>query len=179
MRAKYFLLLLVIFINFTACADIGEDTNEMNNVQINSVSTEEISKLYTEEQLNEIIQQKTTIEKLTAQFPTEYICEIDDGYRAVYYGKNLVAVVIFDQNKMILFGRIYSCSNLKSEYEKLQIGNTLSDVQTIDSKGEYLFLYTGRNDTPKESTHYTSDKYVINITYDENNLISNIIIEEI
>ena len=54
------------------------------------------------------------------------------------------------------------------------IGRHLSDVQTIDPEGEYLFLYTGRNDVPKVSTHYTTDGFVITITYDKNNVIEKI-----
>ena len=47
-------------------------------------------------------------------------------------------------------------------------------TMAIDPNGEYLFLYTGRNDTPKVSSHYTKDGYLITIEYDVSNVIISI-----
>ncbi len=47
----------------------------------------------------------------------------------------------------------------------------LEEVRAIDPDGEYLFLYTGRNDVPKVSSHYTKDGYLITIEYDESNAV--------
>lgn len=52
-------------------------------------------------------------------------------------------------------------------FESINIGESIDNVQKIDPLGDYIFLYTGRNDFPKISTHYTSDGYIIGIHYDE------------
>jgi hypothetical protein len=50
-------------------------------------------------------------------------------------------------------------------------------VENSRAEGEYLFLYTGRNDMPRVSTHYTTDHYLITVSYDESNLVANITIQ--
>ncbi len=68
----------------------------------------------------------------------------------------------------------YRDRNSKSDFNLLSIGQQLADVKMLDPKGDYIFLYTGRADIPRVSTHYTSDGYLITITYDDNNIISKI-----
>ena len=67
------------------------------------------------------------------------------------------------------------CLNFcKSDFDKLVKGQSLDEVRAIDPNGEYLFLYTGRNDAPKVSSHYTKDGYLITIEYDVSNVITSI-----
>ena len=63
------------------------------------------------------------------------------------------------------------------DFESLNSTKTLDDVKKIDPNGEFLFLYTGRNDVPKISTHYTKDGYIILIEYEDNNQIVDITYE--
>ncbi len=63
---------------------------------------------------------------------------------------------------------------LKSDFDNLKTGQSLDDVREIDPDGEYLFLETGRNDTPKVSSHYTKDGYFITVEYDDANVIISI-----
>lgn len=73
-----------------------------------------------------------------------------------------------------ILGSIYNCRKIKSDFGELKKGQTLENVQKIDPQGEYLFLYTGRNDTPKISSHYTKDGYLITIQYDDSGTIIDI-----
>jgi len=41
-------------------------------------------------------------------------------------------------------------------------------------EGEYPFLHSGRNDTPKEFYHYTTDGYLFTFRYNENNVVYDI-----
>ena len=93
-----------------------------------------------------------------------------------YLGDGRIAVLLFDNYGNKLFGNIYNLQLLKSDFDSLAEGQSLEKVREIDPDGEYLFLCTGRNDTPKVSSHYTKDGYLITIEYDASNNI--IIINE-
>ena len=81
---------------------------------------------------------------------------------------------LFDDSGTKLLGNIYSVQLSKSDFDGLTKGQSIEEVKTIDPNGEYLFLYTGRNDTPKVSSHYTKDGYLITIEYDDFNTIISI-----
>ena len=85
-----------------------------------------------------------------------------------------MAVIVFDSQGNKILGDIHGVLLSKSDFDHLEKGATLNTVQEIDPAGEYLFLYTGRNDTPRLSTHYTKDGYLITIEYDYQNRVSNI-----
>lgn len=136
--------------------------------------TELVSKTYSDSQLLEIAQFNGSINELNTQYPIECVREINNTYRVSYYGDFSIAVITFDDAGNRILGNVYSALQLKCNFDVLAIGQSLNDVQKIDPKGEYLFLYTGRNDTPKISTHYTKDGYLITIQYDDSNVISNI-----
>ena len=95
-------------------------------------------------------------------------------YRVSYLGDESVVIFLFDGSGNRLFGSTYSTQLLKSDFDKLVKGQSLDKVRAIDPNGEYLFLYTGRNDTPKVSSHYTKDGYLITIEYDASNVITSI-----
>ena len=63
---------------------------------------------------------------------------------------------------------------MSCDYEWQSSLKTLDDIQKIDPNGEFLFLYAGRNDIPKISSHYTKDGYIVIIEYNDNNQIVNI-----
>ena len=88
-----------------------------------------------------------------------------------YLGNDSVAVIYFDGSDYNIFVRVYSLYLTKADFNELATGQLLDSVQKIDPLGEYLFLYTGSNDAPKISTHYTKDGYSITVEYDEGNTI--------
>ena len=132
------------------------------------------SKIYDEAQLLELAKFNGSIDELNAQYPIECLREDNGMYRVSYLGDGSIAIFLFDGSGNRFFGSTYSTQLLKSDFDGLVKGQSLDEVRAIDPNGEYLFLYTGRNDTPKVSSHYTKDGYLITIEYDVSNVIISI-----
>lgn len=132
------------------------------------------TKIYEDSQLLELVKFSGKINELNNQYPIECLRNINGVYRASYLGDGSVAVLLFDDSGNRLSGNIYSTQLLTSDFDGLAKGQLLSEVRAIDPNGEYLFLYTGRNDTPKVSSHYTKDGHLITIAYDASNVIISI-----
>ena len=122
--------------------------------------------VYTDEQLADIARFEGTLNELNKKFPVECLRELEDGYRASYLGKNSVAVIYFDEKGNKLSGSKFKTLKLKSDFDALTEGQAIDDVQKLAPDGNYLFLYSGRNDLPKISSHYTADGYLISIEYE-------------
>ena len=138
--------------------------------------------VYSDEQLTEIAELADTKDKLMEQYPTAYtrtvsivqnnISNAKPAVEVIYRGETKVLRLMFDSiSGSKISSHYYNTFCSRNEFDTLEIGQSLSDVQTIDPEGEYFFLYTGRNDVPQVSTHYTTDGFVITITYDKNNVI--------
>ena len=132
------------------------------------------SKIYDETELLEITKFNGSLNALNTKYPIECLREDNGMYRVSYLGNGSIAVLLFDGSNNRLLGSTYITQLLKSDFDGLVKGQTLDDVRVIDPNGEYLFLDTGRNDTPKVSSHYTRDGYLITIEYDVSNVIINI-----
>lgn len=150
-----------------------------NNLEVRISSSDKTlidlaSKIYDESQMLEIIRFNGSINELNSKYPIECLRNNEGTYRASYLGKGRVAVILFDNSGNKIFGNIYNALHLKSDFSGLAKGQPLEKVREVDPEGEYLFLYTGRNDTPKLSSHYTKDGYLITIEYDYSNTITNI-----
>lgn len=130
-----------------------------------------ISGIYEDSQLLEIVKYNGSISELNVQYPIQCLREDNGTYRVSYLGDEKVAILLFDDSGNRILGNIYSAQQLKSDFSGLVKGQALEKVRAIDPNGEYLFLYTGRNDTPKVSSHYTKDGYLITIEYDASNTI--------
>ena len=132
------------------------------------------SKVYGEQQLMELAKSQGSLNELNTIYPIECLREDHGVYRASYLGDGSIAVILFDLSGNKLLGKTYSTPLTKSDYDGLTRGQSIREVKAIDPNGEYLFLYTGRNDTPRESSHYTKDGYLITIEYDDSNTIISI-----
>ena len=126
---------------------------------------------YDDRQLSEIIGFNGLLNELNAQYPIECIRANNDIYRVSYLGKGCVAVVLFDSSGKKLLGNVYRTPLTRHDFDGLRTGQSLEDVRKIDPDGDYLFLFTGRNDIPKVSYHYTKDGYLFTIEYNESNII--------
>lgn len=171
---KSFALISIIILLFLLCScakggsDLKIETSPADKSLIDLAS-----KIYDEPQLSELAKFNGLIDELNAQYPIECLREDNGTYRAAYLGDGSIAVLLFDNYGNRLWGNIYNTQLLKSDFDGLTKDQSLEEVRTIDPNGEYLFLYTGRNDTPKVSSHYTKDGYLITIEYDaSNNIIS-------
>lgn len=171
---KFILIIVVIPLCFLCSC-----TKRGINLDITLSSTDKnvtdlSSEIYEESQLLEIEKFDGSIDELGAKYPIECIREIDDSYRVVYLGVDKVAVLWFDNSGKKIMGKVYSSKLSNNDFNDLKEGMSVQDVQNVDPNGEYLFLYTGRNDTPRVSYHCTKDGYLISIEYDESNTITSI-----
>ena len=130
-----------------------------------------VSKKYSDAQLRTISQLEATMSELNKQYPIECLRKIGTAYRVSYLGNDGVAIIYFDSSEKKTLGSVCRLHLTKADFDELTIGQSLERVQELDPQGEYLFLYSGRNDAPKISTHYTIDGYLITVEYDEENAI--------
>ena len=172
------LLIAIASILLCACSNTAVQKKPNSDNPEHISITENIISSYTDDMLSNIILHNGTMDALLAEYPTKYVRQMDNCYRVVYYGDSAIAVVWFDLDGNSPVSQIYKATQPKSTFDNLSIGQSLNEVISVDPDGEYLFLYTGRNDFPKISTHYTSDGYVVNISYDDDHLITQIIIEQ-
>ena len=176
MRLKKSIALIAITgLLFALCSCANGGSNLKIEISPSNKSLIDLaSKVYDEQQLLEVVKFNGSLNKLNAQYPIECLRKNSGTYRASYLGNGRIAVILFDNSGSKLLGNIHRTQLLKTDFEGLRKGQLLEEVKTIDPDGEYLFLYTGRNDTPKVSSHYTRDGYLITIEYDDSNTIVSI-----
>ena len=170
---KKLFVIIVLLCLLCSCAKGDENIKMQLSPQDKSLG-ELSTKIYDEAELTTIAWFVGSIQELDANYPIECIRKTPTGYRVSYYGKTDLTSILFDTAGQKIIGNVHKMSKSKSSFDVLSIGKSLEDVMELDSDGSYLFLYTGRNDIPKQSTHYTMDGYLITIEYDEGNFISNI-----
>ena len=170
----YFLILIILsLLVFFSCTKGGNDLNIEISPSDKSL-IELASKIYDETELMELAKFSGSIDELNIRYPIECLREDSGNYRVSYLGKGSVVVFLFDDSGNKIIENTYSTQLVKSDFEVLAKGQLLDEVIAVDPNGEYLFLYTGRNDTPKVSSHYTKDGYLITIEYDNSNVIASI-----
>lgn len=171
-KSRVFISITILLFLLCSCAK-GGSTLKIEISPSDKSIIDLSSTIYDEPKLLELAKFSGSIDALNAQYPIECFREDNGTYRATYLGNGSIAVLLFDNYGNRYWGNIYNTNLLKSDFEGLAKGQSLEEVRKIDPNGEYLFLYTGRNDTPKVSSHYTKDGYLITIEYDaSNNIIS-------
>lgn len=167
---SHIVVLIMLMCVLSSCGNMENEPQEMDCSPDESI-LELVSKRYSNSQLDEIAQSELTLDEMNEKYPIECVRKIETAYRVAYLGNEKVAVIMFDGNGSKTVGKVYGLNLKKADFDKLAIGQKLTDVQTIDPKGEYLFLQTGRNDAPKVSNHYTTDGYLVEVEYDEENTV--------
>ena len=165
-----FMMILLLCITTSSCIQgdgVGKEKMCLSDKNIIDL----VSKKYGYSQLLEISQLEATIDELNKKYPIECLKKIETAYRVSYLGDDSVAVVYFDSDGNKIMGKVYRLYLTRNDFDGITIGQSLKYVQKIDPNGEYLFLYTGRDDTPKVSTHYTKDGYVITIEYNKEDTV--------
>ena len=134
---------------------------------------------YDDEQLHKISGFRGSIIELNDEYPIECLRHIEKGslYRASYVGDSKVLTIWFNDNGELQMIRTSLLSPSKAQFDELTIGQSFDDVYQLDPTAEYDFLNTGRTDSPKASSHYSSDGWLIHISYDDQFQITNIISE--
>ena len=172
---KYHSLISVILMLFVMCSCVkgGSDLNIEISPSDKSL-VDLASKIYDETELLELTKFNGSLNELNIKYPIECFRENNGMYRASYLGDGSIAIFLFDGSGNKILGSTHSTQLLKSDFNGLVKGQSLDEVRAIDPNGEYLFLYSGRNDIPKVSSHYTKDGYLINIEYDVSHVIISI-----
>ena len=173
--SKYYFLAFVIaiFLVICSCTKGGRDLN----IEISPPDKRLVdltSKMYDETELLEITKFNGSLNELNVKYPIECLRKDDEMYRVSYLGDESITIVLFDSSGNKIMSNTHGAHLLKSDFDGLVKGKSLVEVRAIDPNGEYLFLYTGRNDIPKVSSHYTKDGYLITIEYDASNVIISI-----
>lgn len=165
--------------------NMPNDNFAVSQTTSNSNSVGETQR-YTDAQLSEIADYIGTKDELLSQYPTCSVCTLvmindecansstKEVHRIIYCGETKSLMLTFDDSGNRMTESLHNLTVPKNAFETISVGSLLSEVQAIDPQGEYLFLYTGRNDVPRVSAHYTTDGFVISITYDKNNVIEKI-----
>ena len=170
------IVVIVLMFLFCSCAKGGCDLKvEISPSNKNLVDL--VTNVYSEAQLLEIVKLDGSINTFNSRYPIECLREDNGMYRLSYLGDESIAVLLFDDLGNKRFGNKYSTLLVKSDFDRLEKGQSLDEVKATDPNGEYLFLYTGRNDTPKISSHYTKDGYLITIEYNDSNIIQGVNVE--
>lgn len=172
---KYYSLISVIVMILVICSCAKGESDL--NIEISPPDKSLVdlaSKTYNETELLELTKCNGSLNELNIKYPIECLREDNGMYRVSYLGNESIAIFLFDGSGNRFFGSTYFTQLLKSDFDGLVKGQSLNEVRAIDPNGEYLFLYTGRNDTPKISSHYTKDGYLITIEYDVSNSIISI-----
>jgi len=167
---------------------VGCNQTEMNEITMDTNHNPGETFLYSDEQLTEIAELADAKDALMKQYPTSYVWSVSivendisnatPGVVLYYRGETKVLEIIFDGSSgRKISSHFYSTFCSRNAFDALEIGQSLTDVQRIDPEGKFYFLYTGRNDVPRVSKHYTTDGFFIRITYDMDNVIEKIEIE--
>lgn len=182
-------------------ADAESEKVDPPNVQILYWNIMDVlTRIYSDEELTEIEQFQGTLLELNPTWPiqcrrkkeaTQYVV-YPNGSDApllwidmvvsreamqyvVYRSESDVLFLYFDMDgNRAAWPARYRMTHTREEFETLQVGDTLDDVMAFDPDGSYLFLYTGRVDAPRVSTHCTTDGYLVKIAYDDAGVVTSI-----
>ena len=103
---------------------------------------------------------------------TEYLCtkKIESAHLTtlMYFGDIYALEIQFNQSgeRINTWHRSY-CEN-EQLIDCIDVGMDLDTIMTMDPRGDYSFLYTGRNDTPRISVHCFKNLSVLLVRYDSN-----------
>jgi hypothetical protein len=97
------------------------------------------------------------------------------GYTLRYYTDNEVLILVFDDKLTKKISSIQKLTKVKAnEFTKDRIGLTVNDVIKYDPNGNYNKYYASGDNRIKNSSHYTIDRYLIIVSYDDNQKVKNI-----
>ena len=167
------LMLSILVFILVACSTSKKDTLAMKQTEPNTFG-EKTSDIYTDQWVENIVNFPGVYEDLIQQHPTSCIQTFEQVRSVYYYSTTKVAELTFDKTGNKLLHRLHDLTKSKKAFDDLKLGQKLDNVQEIDPNGDYTFLYTGRKDTPRVSTHYTIDRHVVKISYDNENIITDI-----
>lgn len=171
-KFRFLCVVIIMFLVLCSCMK-GEKmsftVSDSNENIINLVTT-----IYSNDQLDEIKNNNNDIKQLALKYPIQCLRKKDSYYQVIYRGDEKILISVFNIDGNKILSQIYNTSEVSSTFDVLSVGYNIDEVQKVDPLGDYTFLYTGRNDVPHISYHYTNDGYIIQITYNDENIITDI-----
>lgn len=178
MQLRRILLLIETVMLLLICSCARENSN--HKIQISPLDKSLLdlaSQVYDEAQLLDIANFSGSLHELNTKYPIDCIRKSNEFYRVSYLGTGSITTILFDKYGNKLLSSVHDISLLKSDFDAVLVGQSLDEIQKIDPNGEYLFLYTGSNDAPAISSHYTNDGYLVSIEYDKSNTVIRVTVE--
>ena len=133
---------------------------------------------YSDEQLQQINQNNilndASLSDLEKKCDVQFLDGDSPEKTAVVTGETQALVIHYDEDGKLQFQKTYSLIPSSKDFDGLSENESINSVMAIDPTGDYGVLYTGRNDTPRLSYHFTQDGYCIEVSYDSNNNITGI-----
>jgi len=157
--------------------DMIGDKKEFMGIAVSSPEKtihELVTKQYPDEILQSIEEGNLTLSELNELYPVESL-RIREGLSSVYYrvaykGDASIAYLEFDSQGNRMDGtmqrKIARPLVTRSRFTQIPEDAGLDEIEQIDPDGEYLFLWESGGAGPRESTHYTTDGYLIYVEYD-------------
>ncbi|MBR6918277.1 MAG: hypothetical protein IKN38_08840 [Clostridia bacterium] len=170
---KMLIILIILSIFMCSCEKGETDLNIIISPHDKSI-IELSDSIYSSSQLSEIVTYDGSLKDYYTRYSVHCLRNLEQKYRMSFLGENKVVVVDFDASGNKLCANFFRMNSYKNSFDKLSKGHKLAEVKSIDPDGEYLFLFSGRNDLPRISSHCTLDGYIVIIEYDENNIITGI-----
>lgn len=159
-----FVLSMICLMFLFSCSE----TNFISNESIDDMSYGIYN--YTDDEIDEIHSFAGNYDDLISRYPKGLFIKTER--KACYYGKNKALIVSFDDSMNKVINAEWQLSLTRSEFEKIQVGESYSEVMKMDPGGNYMAFYMGLQLPIKESYHFTKDGYICTISYDDNGSVT-------
>lgn len=174
MKSNHLFLIVVILFALCSC-NTSETKMSQRETPVDKNIYDVTTTFYTDSELKRIVSFFGSFDELDKYYPIECLRICGSFFRVSYLGKdNQLVCLFFSATGNRIIGELHKMYLTKTAFSSISAGDTLLKIKQIDPEGEYPFLHSGRNDTPKESYHYTTDGYLFTFRYNENNVVYDI-----
>ncbi len=166
-KIKIFLAILCVVLCVSACG-----TEKFSGISLspdNKNFTQLLTREYSEDELQNIVEFEGDINKLDSVYPVECLRKYTNNedkviYWALYHGENKLAILSFGDDGIKFSEEVFELTKTKSDYEKIKINDSIKKVEEFDPNGNYFSVYASSSkDTT--SRHITTDGYLVMIHY--------------
>lgn len=167
-------IVIMILGLFTGCINHGQKIKGIPITEPNINIFDTLECEYSSDEIQNIMNMNITLSELNKKYPVECLKLHNNAYYAYYRSNENLLILAYDKEGIKTNYRLCFPEVSSNELISISSGTSLTEVQSIDPKAHYTFLYAGDINFPKVSTHYTTDGYMIQITYDENLFVQEI-----
>ena len=154
-------------------SDLSEDVmiKYFNQSNADKNIYELASVVYSEEELDDIVNEEYHIDALNDKYPVEVIRSGapygSEDYSVAYLGKEHYVSMLYGKDGICLGAEKVRISNITLEqFLSIEIGTPLENVKSFDLYGDYdLTEHITGQYIPLTSIHYSKDGYIVYITY--------------